>query len=199
MDEKIKNKIKKIQKEKKLKNRIQYRKNCEDDAIQILKNLNNGELTQNQAWKIVELLDEDYKNGRRTNERFGVLLLGNNRKNIKHCIKNRMDDMNYLFAEFYDKEILDNFRPIVKPLKGINKGFVTCMLYLKNRDMYNIMIGATVKGIKKAFPEKSHFHGSFKKRYTHFNNLVNELKKECDLEPQEVDLILTNLGNSVIE
>ena len=194
MDNGIKNEIKRIQKAKKLTERIRYRKECEDEAIVILKNIKTGELSQKQAWKIVELLDEDYKNGRRTNERFGVLLLGNNRKNIKHCIKNRMDDMNQLFEEVYNNENLDDFNSIIKPLDGINKGFVTCLLYLKDRERYNIFIGATREGIERIFPEKSNFKGSFKNQYKLFNELVNEVRKECDLEPQEVDLILTNFS-----
>jgi hypothetical protein len=69
-------------------------------------------------------------------------------------------------------------------------------LYLKDSGKYNIFIPATTKGIKEAFPSEArglHYTGSFKKHFIWFNELADKLRQECELKPQEVDIVLTCL------
>jgi hypothetical protein len=81
-------------------------------------------------------------------------------------------------------------------LFGIYHGFVSCLLYLKDSDKFNVFIPATTNGVKEAFPPETQalrYAGTFKKNFLIFNDLTNKLKRECRLKPQEVDIVLTCL------
>lgn len=189
MDSKIKNIIRDIQIEVLPKERTEERKRFEDSAIQIIKT-NLGKLTKDHVGKLVNLLDLDYLKGKQRQQRFGLMLWGRSRKLI---VNNDENKLNLLFSEVYEKEKLDGVEVLISDLKGVGDGFVSCLLYLKDRNRYNIFVGATAKGVLAAFPEERDFSGSFKERYTRFNELANKVKKDCNLESQEVDVILTLL------
>lgn len=189
MDSKIKSVIKEIQKQYLPKERIEERKRYEDSAIKIIKT-HLGKLTKDHIGKIVDFLDLDYWKSEQIIRRFGLLFWGRNRKLI---VRNHEKKMNLLFSEVYGKEKLDEVEVLISDLKGVGDGFVSCILYLKDRDKHNVFVNATAKGVLAAFPEEPDFYGSFKERYTRFNKLANKLKKECNLEPQELDVILTTL------
>ena len=178
-----------IQKDRIPSDRIKKRKEWEDQAIDIISK-NVGKLTKGQIEEIIALLDSDLWVGQQINKRFGLLLWGRNRKLI---IQNDEKAMNLLFSQIYDKEKLEAVEEITSQLRGVGDGFVSCLLYLKNRDGNNIFLGATREGIRAAFPEEASFFGSFKNRYLNFNKLANELKNRHNLKPQEMDIILTNL------
>lgn len=189
MNAKIKNIIKDIQEKYLPKERIEKRKEYENSAINLIK-AKFGKLTREHIGKIVDFLDLDYYKGEQIIRRFGLLFWGRNRKLI---LRNDEKKINLLFSEVYGKERLDEVEILISDLKGISDGFVSCILYLKDRGKHNVFVNATAQGIKAAFPEAPDFYGSFKERYTRFNELVNKLKKECNLEPQEIDVILTVL------
>lgn len=194
MDSKIKSIVKRIQKKYIPKQRIEERKKYENLAIEIItKNL--GKLTKGHIRKIAERLDTDFWKGRTIRRRFGLLVWGN----LKRILANDEKKMNLFFSEVFGKENLDDVEVLISDLKGIGDGFVSSMLYLKDRQGYNVFVNATSEGVKAAFPREPDFYGSFKDRYACFNSLANELKKECDLEPQEIDIILTNLPSWIGE
>jgi hypothetical protein len=195
MNSKIKKVIREIQEENLPKERIEKRKKYEDSAIEIItKHL--GKLTKDHVGKVIDFLDSDYWEGKQTIRRFGLLFWGRNRKLI---VGNDEKKMNLLFSEVYGKEKLDEVEVLISDLKGVGDGFVSCTLYLKDRSRYNVFVNATAEGIKAAFPEEPDFYGSFEERYSRFNELVNKLRKECNLEPQEVDVVLTVLPSLIGE
>ena len=195
MKEILKNTVRGIQKEYIPSDRIKKRKEYEDQAIDIIAK-NKSRLTKEYIKEIINLLDSDFWKGRRINKRFGLLLWGRNQKLI---IENDEKIMNLLFSQIHDKENLDEVEVLISKLKGVGYGFVSCILYLKNREHYNIFLNATTEGIKAAFPEEADFYGPFKNRYLRFNKLVNELKNKCDVKPQEMDIILTALPGWITE
>lgn len=182
----VKNAVRDIQKEYIPLDRIKKRREYEDRAINVIAN-NKGRLTKEHIKEIIKLLDSEFWKGQRINKRFGLLLWGRNQKLI---IKNDEKIMNLMFSQIYDKENLDEVEVLTSKLKGVGYGFISCILYLKNREHYNIFLNATMEGINAAFPEEPDFYGPFKNRYSRFNKLANELKNECDLKPQEMDIIL---------
>lgn len=189
MDNKIKDIVKDIQSENLPKQRIEKRKEYEASAKRTIEE-NLGRLTKNHVKDVVDFLDLDYWKGEQVSRRFGLLLWGRNRKLI---LGNDSKNLNLLFWEVYGKEKLDKVEVLTTDLKGVGDGFVSCLLYLKSSNRHNVFVNATTEGIKAAFPNEPDFHGSFEKRYTRFNRLANELKKECNLRPQELDVVLTVL------
>jgi len=175
--------------------RIKKRKEYEDQAIRILVR-NKGKLTTKHIEEIITFLDSDFWERRRVDKRFGLLIWGRNRKLI---LENDNRLMNRMFSQIFDKENLDKVEVLISNLKGVAYGFVSCILYLKDRERYNIFLNATIEGIKSAFPEEADFFGPFKNRYMRFNRLANELKKECGAKPQEMDIILTDLPGRLAE
>ena len=97
--------------------------------------------------------------GQQISKRFGLLLWGRNRKLI---IQNDQKAMNLLFSQIYDKEKLEAVEEITSQVRGVGDGFVSCLLYLKNRDGNNIFLGATREGIRAVFPEEASFFKLFK-------------------------------------
>ncbi len=195
MEKTVKSAVKDIQKEYMSSERIKRRKEYEDQAIDIITK-NKGRLKKKHVKQIINFLDSDFWDGQRTNKRFGLLLWGRNQKLI---LENDEKIINLMFSQIYDKELLDEVEIFTSKLKGVGYGFISCLLYLKNRKHYNIFLNATIEGVKTAFPEEPDFYGPFKNRYLRFNKLANELRNECDLKPQEMDIILTDLPSWVTE
>lgn len=169
--------------------RVLQREKFEDTAMAIIE-LNFGALTKRQISKFMRYLDMDFYKEEPISGRFGLLFRGDTRNRI---MSNDLEKLNELFLEIYWNENLDEAERLISELDGVSDGIVSCLLYLKNREKYNVFIPATAEGIKVAFPNIS-FVGSFKERFSEFNKLANRLKQRCNLKPQEMDVILTVLG-----
>jgi len=195
MEAEVKNIVKKIQDEHIDQERINKRKEFENSASGILTS-RLGELDVKDIEKVIELLDSDYYQGQKENRRFGLALWGRNRKLI---VGNDVQKLNRLISEVFGKENLDEIETLRYSLKGIRDCFTSCLLYLKNDEKYNILIGATFEGVKAVFPEEEEIPStfSFKDRYTHFNKLALKLKEECSLKPQELDIVLTLIPSRI--
>jgi len=186
MENKIKTIIDRIREEYNSQQRINYRKNKEDQAINILHD-NLGNLNSNNIGKILKLIDADIHNGRIVNRRFGLMLGG---RNYNLILKNDNKLLNRLFIDVFEKEKIDNVEDLISDLMGIGEGLVSCLLYLKNREKYNIFLPSTSQGIKTFFPQEPNFIGSYEARYLRFNELANKVRINYKLEPQEIDLVL---------
>jgi len=170
--------------------RIKVRKESENNASSILQS-HLGNITLENLAEVINLLNTDYYDGKKHMDRFGVGLRGKNRILI---LRNDLRKLNELITEVYEKENLDNVDTLIRSLKGIGDCFVSGLLYLKNRDNYNMFMPRTASGIEAAYPEEMPLTaGAFKERYIRFNRLAQKLKKDCDIEPQELDLVLVNL------
>ncbi|GAI12456.1 unnamed protein product [marine sediment metagenome] len=188
----IKRKVKKIVKEYCPCERTQQRRKNETKAIKLIEKC-LGRLTKEDIATIMEYLDSDLWDGYEYRGRFGQLLTGQNWNLI---LQNDAHKLNSLFSEIYREEKLEMVKSLISDLLGIYHGFVSCLLYLKDSDKYNVFIPATTKGVKEAFPHKAkvlRYTGPFQKNFLMFNELTNKLKRECRLKPQEVDIVLTCL------
>lgn len=173
--------------------RVRIRKFFEDIVISIIQdNLRN--LTEFELEWIMNLIDFDYfksvtiPKGNPQSRRFGSLFAESNKRKI---LNNDMDDINECILEIYCRENIDRADEFIRNINGIGEGFVSLLLYLKDRSKYNVMLDQTVKGIEKIFNTRIP-SGSFKRRYEVYNKLANELRRCLSLEPQEVDLILSS-------
>lgn len=176
--------------------RIQVRKESEDNASTILQS-HLGNMTLDDLAKVIDLLNSDYYDDKKHLDRFGLGLRGYNRTLI---LGNDVQRFNELIVEVYEKENLENVDELIRSLKGIKDCFISGLLYLKNRDKYNMFMPKTASGIEAAYPEETPLTaGTFKERYTHFNRLAQKLKEECDIEPQELDVVLVNLRREMEE
>jgi len=176
--------------------RIKERKIIEDLVKAIIEE-NPGSLTVEDIKWIMDLIDMDFYKGYHIlptkdpkARRFGMLFSEPTKRKILE--ENSLEDLNEFFIEIYWKENIDKADELIAKLKGIGEGFVSLLLYLKNREKYNILFPVTEKAVKKIFKEE--ITGTFKDRYLKFNKLVNKLKQICNLKPQEVDIILTVIG-----
>jgi len=166
--------------------RIRKRREWEDEAITIIEG-SLGRLDKDAIREIIELLDSDVQDEKITKRRFGPMFTGNNKKRI---LKNPIDLLNELFIRIYQEEDIDAADELIEKLDGVGQGFVSCLLYLKNRDRYNVMSPRLIEGIEIIFKTDIPRSGSFRERYEVFNELANTLRQKCGLEPQEVDLVL---------
>lgn len=176
--------------------RIRKRRSFEDLVKAIIEE-KPGNLTKEDIKWIMDFIDMDFYKGHHIlptkdpkARRFGELFAEPNKKKILE--ENSLEDLNEFFIEIYWKENIDKADKFITKLKGVKEGFVSLLLYLKNREKYNILLPVTEKAVKRIFGEE--LTGSFKERYLKFNELVNKLKQTCDLKPQEVDIILTVIG-----
>lgn len=164
--------------------RIYERKRYEDAAIALIE-YNFGKLEIWHIDMILTFINMDFRGGYKR-DRFGYAFSEANRKRI---LSNPPEALNELFIEIFWRENIDAADDLIKRLTGVNIGFVSCLLYLKNRERYNVMLEELVRGAEMIFGER--ITGiSFKEKYTQFNRLANELKRICNLKPQEVDIIL---------
>jgi len=162
---------------------LHVRKICEDIAIAIIDD-NFGNLNKDKIKRIMQFLDMVWVE-KPVSGRFGQLLRGALRERI---LSNPLESLNELFIEIYWKENLDTADRFSE-LEGVGDGFISCLLYLKNRDKYNIFLPETKSGLEIAF--ETRIEGdTFRERYEQFNQLANKLRSLCKLKPQEVDLIL---------
>ena len=166
--------------------RIRRRKEWEDEAISIIEG-GLGRLDRAAVREVIELLDSDVQDGKITKRRFGSMLVGSNKMQI---LENPPALLNKLFIQIYRDENIAAADDLIETIKGVGQGFVSCLLYLKKRSRYNIMSSRLIEGINIIFRVSIPKVGPFQERYKTFNSLVNELRKECRLEPQEVDLVL---------
>jgi Cdc6-like AAA superfamily ATPase len=184
--------IKKIQKEHIPEERIKFREQYENKAIEIIEN-NINNLSKENIKEILTNLDKDISSGKIKNARFGQMIS----PNISKILDNDLKNLRNFFINIYKNENLDGYETVINQLKYIKEGICSSILYLKNRNKYNLyLIYSTVEGIKKIFPNESDFSGTFKEKYLEFNSLVDKLKEICSrnnltIKPQEIDLILT--------
>jgi len=174
--------------------RIQVREESEDRASEILKN-QLGHVTLNDLATVIDLLNSDYYDNEKHLDRFGLGLRGNNRQLI---LGNDVKKLNELILQVYGSENLQNIDDLVRNLKGIKDCFISGLLYLKNREEYNMFMSRTASGIEAAYPEDAPVtQATFKERYTHFNRLAQKLREECEVAPQEMDVVLANLAETM--
>ncbi len=181
--------------------RIKYREECENDAIRLIKE-NLGSLDDDQFESLLENINADLnRNGKKVQNRFGNTFTGRNLIFIK---KNKIEDINKFIFKVFDGENLNDIESDLEELTGLGKGFVSALLYLKNRDRYNIFLKRPERGLLNCLMRDQRFKGTLKQKYIEFNNSVNEIKRECEkkdmqLKPQEIDIILSVLAKKVVK
>jgi len=170
--------------------RIRVRKLCEDAAIAIIERafVARSRLWRDEIELVMRLLDQDVGGSGRFGELFSE-------PNIRSVRGNPLDLLNELFIEIYWRENLDAADSLIQRLRGVNEGLVSCLLYLKDRDRYNVMVGAAVEGIRRVFGVDVAGR-TFREKYERFNELANKFKRLCGLAPQAVDFILWALTQS---
>jgi len=181
--------------------RIEYRKQCEQKARDILSG-SLGRLTHEAVEDFLNALDSDTDRagGSKRLGRFHPLLSVPNRENIRKCDPKNLDA---LFSAVFRSEALDKVDVLRQGLKGVGNGLISSLLYLKNPDKYNIFLGTLSKGLLTVYPDKrstfNYSRDQFDKNYSAFNDLVNRLRSECSLVPQQVDIVLTVLAEEAEE
>lgn len=189
----IANRIKEIRSEHIPQPRIDRRKTFEEKARDILsKNLRR--LTRDDLNDFLRYLDSDFRDGAVTARRFGPLLSPRNRSIL---YQSDLESVNELFAEIFASEPLHKVDELLEGWKGVSYGLVSCLLYLKDPNKYSIFLPKLSEGILVAYPDKRlafHYDKPFEKNYLAFSEIVNQLRAEHSLLPQEVDIVLTVLS-----
>lgn len=180
--------------------RIEYREKCESNAIKII-NENLGNINESQLDDILYNINADLnRKGKVIQNRFGSTFTGQNYNAIK---SNSLDKINNLILKIYNDENLNDVDYDLESLNGLSKGFVSALLYLKNRDKYNIFLKRPERGLLNCLMMTNRFKGNLKERYNNFNNNINKIKTECAkynlfLKPQEIDIIFSRLEDEKI-
>jgi hypothetical protein len=127
--------------------------------------------------------------------RFTAMFIGNNMKSIdtlNECNKwiallwqSAADELNLLNL-FWEKG----------EIQGAGTALPTMIMYLKDRETYNVWLPGLTKGLKKVIPADMKI-GMTRSldEYRKFNTAVNEfLRHKYNLNPQEIDYILFRLS-----
>jgi MoxR-like ATPase len=177
------------------KERIQTRAEYEEKAKNaILANMNT--LTIDSLDSIMDLMNTDFYEGKTNTDRFYPLFSVPMRNMIR---TNKIDELKAFIVTAFEKEDLSRIDEARFHLHGIKYGAASLLLYIKDRDRYNVFIPSTVKGLRIVYPEKANeilYEEPFDKNYSLFNSLCNDMKKNYSIRPQELDIILTVLGRS---
>lgn len=180
-----------IQQEKCIMQRLGVRQRAEDTAISIIEE-NIGCLEYRDIKNIFELIDNDFWDGSFRTDRFGLAF---NAPNLEHGIlKAPIDLLNESFLQIYWNENLDVADKYTDGIHGAGDCFVSCLLYLKDRNRYKPFFPKLETGLQKVI-KYAKGSGSFRNRYLVYNKKANELSRLCKLENQELDIILTVLDN----
>jgi len=171
--------------------RIFLRRQAEDLAIAIVDSTIPGYLELEDIENVLRLMNYDYWGKKVHYSRFDQTFLGHNMNLI---LSNNIDSLNKSFMEIYWKENLTIADKLIKQIVGAKFGFITTLLYLKNREKYNIFLYKLEEGILTLYPHKK-FPNNFYEKYIEYNDLVNELKGQLKLASQEIDIILASLAN----
>lgn len=170
--------------------RIILRRQAEDLAIAIVDSTIPGCLELDDIENVLRLMNYDYWGKKVHYSRFDQTFLG---QNMNLILSNNIDSLNKSFMEIYWKENLTVADKLRKQIAGAKFGFMTTLLYLKNREKYNIFLNKLEEGILTLYPHKK-FSDNFYKKYIEYNDLVNELKGQLKIASQEIDIILASLA-----
>jgi hypothetical protein len=79
-------------------------------------------------------------------------------------------------------------------IKGVNKNFVTLLLYLKDPNSFNVMTNTTIDGLERLgrFNRKKG-ERRWRDYYKDYNTAANEFRDWYSLEPQSIDWVLTQI------
>jgi hypothetical protein len=127
--------------------------------------------------------------------RFSAMFIGNNMKFIDTLNESNKwiallwqsaADMLNVLNEFWEKG----------QIEGAGTSFPTVIMYLKDREIYNVWLPGLTKGLNRAIPIDRKVKMTKRlENYQKFNSAVNEfLRHKYHLKPQEVDYILFRLS-----
>jgi HKD family nuclease len=171
--------------------RIQIRRRSENEAIKILRKSRNN-FNKNLLEKFLEKADTDYSERGSSQGRFVSTILGRNKNLI---LGDSIKKIQLLIREIFFEERIDKVEELVGDLKGIKYGFVSLLLYLKDRNRFNFYTPHKIeRGLRNIRKIKDKFRGNFQKRYEQFNHLANKIKSDCNCEPQAMDIIFAVKG-----
>lgn len=131
-----------------------------------------------------------------THTRFTSRFIGNNMK----FVTDTLDECNSWITALWQSttetlDILDRFWKKGR-VKGAGTSFPTMIMYLKERDSYNVWLRPLAKAINTLMdidrkPDMTRNAAN----YQNFNSAVNEfLRRKYNLKPQEVDYVLFRLS-----
>ncbi|MBC7231339.1 MAG: AAA family ATPase [Actinobacteria bacterium] len=160
------------------------RKLCEDKV---------GSFSREEGERLFALLDSDLPGGREVHGRFGLSFIGSNRELLLQDMGafNQWSDYLYGAPEAELQQRVEGFMKM-KPLKGAGSTFVSALLYLRDKNRFNIVNGAIIGGLAKVLENKA-----LDKRkleyYFDANWLLICLREEIGLRPESLDLLLSNI------
>ena len=178
--------------------RIAHRRNGEDQARELLDS-RVGRMSENELREMFRLFNTDFDNGKIKHNRFGPTFIG---QAVVHAVAN-LDQVNSWVERLWTAEeaqigkILDDFWTINEiPYAG--KGFPTGILYLRDRNKYNVWLGALARGLRRIAGGKLRPKRTGEE-YIRFNQAVNRLRESQSMAPQVVDEVLHFLGTATDE
>jgi MoxR-like ATPase len=172
--------------------RISPRKEAEEKARQMI-SAKVGQFTEDDLQKFLKLVNQDLKDKRIKPFRFGLAFIG---KILKQLISqvdmvNTWIDRLWKASESELGKLLDTFWE-QKPIIYAGMAFPTLILYLRDPSRFNLWVQSPLQGLKKLTGFSS--SGVNSEAYFGYNDKVNELKHQYNLQPQEMDIILTLAG-----
>lgn len=190
--------ISKIRSEYAPRERIELRTEYEKKANEkILESIDS--LSWESFEEIISLINTDIWVGQISNSRFHPTFSIPNMNLMK---SHDISEIKTLFVTAFVNEDASKIDEVVSNIKGINYAAASLLFYIKNSDRYNAFFPVTLRGLKLVYPEKTkelRYSKPFEENYKLFNSLCGDLKKEFSLGPQELDIVLTILGQRGLE
>jgi MoxR-like ATPase len=168
--------------------RIAYRREKEREALALLMRTGTG-MTREDLEAALELLNSDFHKGGERADRFGQAITGNNRNQILDSATDLAGWIDRLL-----KAPASEIAPIISqylksgPL-GAGPVFGSLVLYLRDPEQYSIWAPAMREGLTRL--TRARLNGKSGSAYFDFNEEVQRFRKAMQLEPQEMDLLLS--------
>ena len=170
--------------------RIKARQDAEQKARTLLEE-NIGRFDIETLDEFLALLNVDHRDGRTRKDRFGQAFGGANRNQIVAHLANfnRWSTQLWEASEMDLSDILSEFwQQMVVP--GAGGSLPTMILYLRDPARYNVWFRALTPGLER-ISGVSLEGGRSGSAYRQYNDSTNTMRVRYDLQPQEVDVILT--------
>jgi len=171
--------------------RIRYRQEKEKQALDLLQD-NKGQLPPEQFAEVLNLLNADFFDGSETSGRFGLALLGKNRKDLL----DNLEAVNDWISQFLSVRAKDVASLISQFLRdgppGAGKALASILLYLRDPEKYSIWVPTMIEGLNSL--THAGCTGKSGNAYLSYNDEVQRLRRILGLAPQEPDILLCLRG-----
>lgn len=168
--------------------RISVRRKAEKMARDLISS-KVGKFSEADLRELLRLINLDFSDGKEKNNRFSMAYVGHN----LNAMIEQLESSNKWIKNLWQAEeqqlvkLLDQYYAD-KPIKNAGTAFPSLILYLRDASNFNLSFKKMEQRLSELTGfKKSGYSGN---QYFEYNSMANDFKKQYNLLPQELDVIL---------